>query len=451
MAKVMRIKKGLSLNLKGKAPEERLRPLSPSSTYAVVPDDYPGLLPKLMVREGDRVLAGSPLMYHKGAEELVFTSPVSGEVLSINRGAKRKILSIEIKPDATIEYAPFDISRAANLPADQLRNLLLSSGMWSLLRQRPFDRIADLRQTPRDIFVTAHFTAPLAPRCAYMLAGREAELQAGLSALAKLTQGKVYVAVEPGAFPNLKEVERVEVSGPHPAGLCGTLINKIAPVNKGEMVWTLKATDVAVIGRFLLTGKTDFSRPVALTGSDAAQHGYTELLPGCRVREVFADALCVRKEHERVICGDVLTGRKLDDSNPFFPQGCDQITVIPEGDDVNEFFGWATPGFGKLSHSRSFFSWMSPKSREYVVDARVKGGERAMIMSNEYDKVFALNILPEYLLKAIIAFDIPKMEDLGIYEVAPEDFALCEFVDTSKIEIQHIVRQGLDLLYKEIN
>ncbi|MDY6122226.1 MAG: Na(+)-translocating NADH-quinone reductase subunit A [Porphyromonas sp.] len=451
MAKDIRIKKGLCLNLKGKAPEERLSPLLPSSTYAVVPDDYTGLLPKAIVHVGDRVLAGSPLMHHKGSEELLFTSPVSGEVVAINRGARRKILSIEIKPDTAIEYAAFETVHPEQATAEKLRELLLKSGMWSLLRERPFDRIADIRKPARDIFVTATFTAPLAPNCPYIATDRAADLQAGLTALSKLTTGKVHVGVAQGSFSQLKDVERVEVSGPHPAGLCGTLINKIAPINKGDVVWTLKATDAMVIGRFLLTGKVDYTRTIAITGSDALQRGYIDVLPGVRVAEAFKGKLTDHNEHKRVICGDVLTGRKVDDANPFFPQSCDQITVIPEGDDVDEFLGWATPGFGKLSNSRTFFSWLSPKKTEYVVDARLHGGKRPMIMSNEYDKVFALDILPEYLLKAMIAFDIPKMEDLGVYEVAPEDFALCEFVDTSKIEIQQIVRDALDMLYKEIN
>lgn len=446
----MRIKKGLSLNLKGKAPQECLSPLSQSSTYAVVPDDFPGLImPKIIVRPGDTVKAGSPLMHYKGCEELVFTSPISGEVVAVNRGAKRKVLSIEVKPDGKQEYEEFQVG--AGLKADELKSLLLKSGMWTLMRQRPFDRLANPNIAPRDIFVTANFTAPLAPDFGFLLKGREEDLQAGLSAMAKLTSGKVYLGVKAGSGLSFKDVEVVEVSGPHPAGLCGTLINKISPINKGETVWTLRATDLMVIGRFLRTGKVDYSRQIAVTGSDAAVHGYVTIMPGQRVEEAFNGKLCVKDAHERVIAGDVLSGRRVSAESPFFPQNCDQITVIPEGDDVDELFGWATPGFGKFSMSRSFFSWLSPKSKEYVLDARVKGGERAIIMSNEYDKVFPLDIYPEYLIKAIIAFDIPRMEALGIYEVAPEDFALCEFVDTSKIELQYLVREALDHLYKEIN
>ena len=241
------------------------------------------------------------------------------------------------------------------------------------------------------------------------------------------------------------------MGGVHPAGLVGTLINFTAPVNKDEVVWTLKATDLLVIGRFLLTGKVDYSRTIALTGSDSQQHGYIDVIPGARFSEVFPKGLAVKAEHERVIDGDVLTGRKVDENHLFVSYQTDQITVIPEGDDVHDMFGWALPGFGKFSMSRSFFSWLSPKSKEYTLDARLQGGRRAIIMSGEYDKVFPLDIYPEYLLKSIIAFNINDMEARGIYEVAPEDFALCEFVCTSKMPLQQIVRDGLNELYKEMN
>lgn len=327
----------------------------------------------------------------------------------------------------------------------------MESGLFAFFRQRPYDRIADPAIAPRDIFVTANFTAPLAPNFDFLVKGREAELQAALTALSKLTAGKVYLGVKPGSLAGVKDVERVEMGGVHPAGLVGTLINFTAPVNKDEVVWTLKATDLLVIGRFLLTGKVDYSRTIALTGSDSQKHGYIDVIPGARFSEVFPKGLAVKAEHERVIDGDVLTGRKVDENHLFVSYQTDQITVIPEGDDVHDMFGWALPGFGKFSMSRSFFSWLSPKSKEYTLDARLQGGHRAIIMSGEYDKVFPLDIYPEYLLKSIIAFNINDMEARGIYEVAPEDFALCEFVCTSKMPLQQIVRDGLDELYKEMN
>lgn len=449
MAKTISIKRGLALNLKGKAPLEHLGRAERGTTYAIVPDDYVGLMPKVAVQLGDKVQAGSPILYHKVSPELKLTSPVSGEVVAINRGAKRKVLSIEIKPDAETSYRTFDTSGAQS--AEGILSLLLESGLFAFVKQRPYDRLANPAIAPRDIFVTANLTAPLAPDFDFLLTGRESELQAGLSALSKLTSGKVYLSVGAGKLPNVQDVERVEVLGPHPAGLVGTLIAYTKPINKDEVVWTLKATDVLVIGRLLLTGRVDYTRTIALTGSNAKRLGYIDVLPGVRFAEAFGEGLGQCGEHERVIDGDVLTGVQVNDEHQFVSYQCDQITVIPEGDDVHEMFGWALPGFGKFSMSRSFFSWLAPKSKEYVLDARLQGGVRAMIMSGEYDKVFPLDIYPEYLLKSIIAFNITDMENRGIYEVAPEDFALCEFVDTSKMPLQSIVRQGLDELYREMN
>ena len=450
MPNIITIKKGLTLNMKGKAQETQLAPVASASSYALSPDDYIGFVPKVIVQPGDRVLAGDTLMYHKQIPELKLTSPVSGEVVAVHRGAKRKVLSVEVKPDTTIEYKHFDTAGVKGMERSKVLSLLLESGMFSFFKQRPYDRLANPNAEPRDIFVTANFTAPLAPKFSYLVQGREDELQLALDALTKLTTGKVYVGVAPGELPGLQGVERVEVRGPHPAGLVGVLINHIAPVNKEEVVWTLKATDLLVIGRFLKTGQVDYSRTIALTGSEAKETGYVKVLPGARFQEVLAGRLGKRGEHERIIEGDVFTGVKVDEEHERMSLGIDQISIIPEGDDVHELFGWALPRLKEYSHSRSYFSWLMPK-REYTLDARIKGGRRAMIMSGEYDQVFPMDIYPEYLLKSIITFNINDMEARGIYEVAPEDFSVCEFVDTSKIPLQQIVRQGLDELYKEMN
>ncbi len=449
MASVISVKKGLSINLKGKAPEVHLGQAHCGSTYAVVPSDYVGFVPKLSVQLGDKVEVGSPIMYHKSSPDLKLTAPVSGEVVAINRGAKRKILSVEIKPEGEQRYKQFAVSEAQS--GEAILALLLESGLFAFFHQRPYDRIANPEVAPRDIFVTANFTAPLAPSFDFLLKGREADLQTALTALSKLTTGKVYLGVEAGKLSGVQDVERVEVVGPHPAGLVGTLINHIKPVNKDEVVWTLKATDLLVIGRFLRTGKVDYKRTIALTGSDALEHGYVDIIPGVRFSEAFPKGLAQKSEHERIIEGDVLTGTQVGEDHLFVSYQVDQITVIPEGDDVHDMFGWALPGFGKFSMSRSFFSWLSPKNKEYTLDARLQGGVRAMIVSGEYDRVFPLDIYPEFLLKSIIAFNINDMEARGIYEVAPEDFSLCEFVCTSKIPLQQIVRDGLDELYKEMN
>ena len=468
MANIVKVKKGLDINLKGKAPTMFIN-AGRSESYAVIPDHYVGMTPKIIVRTGDRVKAGTPLMYDKMHPEIKVVSPVSGEVTGIHRGEKRKILNITIKPDEQIEYEVFDVLNYATYDPERLKTLLLEAGLWPFIRQRPYDRVANPSVTPRDIFVTAHFTAPLAPDFDFLARGMESELWAGLEVLAKLTPGKVYVGLKGSDdLPDLpSSVETVALYGPHPVGNVSVMINHIKPVNKGETVWTLNATDVLIFGRFFLQGKVDFSRIIALTGSEIMERGYVKAIVGCTIGSLVQGKISIngrkgegtkgRRETTesadrrlRIICGNVLTGIKagMDDYlNPFD----NQITVIPEGDDVDEFVGWAKPGFEKYSVSRTYFAWLSGKKKEYDIDARIRGGKRAMIMSNEYDKVFPMDIFPEYLLKAILAFDIDKMENLGIYEVAPEDFALCEFVDTSKIEIQKIVRDGLDLLYREMS
>ena len=448
MANVIKIKKGLDINLKGKASEVMLSS-GKSASYAIVPDYYSGILPKVVAKVGDKVKAGSVLMVDKNRPEIKFVSPVSGEVAAVNRGEKRKVLSIVVTPDAQNEYEDFGKKSVSSLNAEQVKETLLNAGMWPFIKQRPYDIVASPAETPRDIFVTAFNSAPLAPNFDFIVKGQEADLQAGLDALSKLTNGKVYVGVKAGSSVKLNGVEVVGFEGPHPAGNVGVQINHIKPVNKGEVVWTVNATDVILMGRVFNKGIADFSRLVAVTGSEATERGYVKVVAGCTIESILGGKV-LDNGHVRMISGNVLTGTKVSMNDYLGAYDC-QVTVIPEGDDVHELFGWAVPGFNKYSTSHSYLTWLIGRGKEYVMDARIKGGKRAMIMSNEYDKVFPMDILPEYLLKAIITFDIDKMENLGIYEVAPEDFALCEFVDTSKIELQKIVRNGLNLLYKEMN
>lgn len=449
MANVIKIKKGLDINLKGKAVDALLDAKN-SDSYAIVPDSFNGIVPKVTAKAGDKVKAGSVLMFDKNHPEIKFVSPVSGEVMAVNRGEKRKVLSITVKPDAEVAYEEFGKKAVSSLKAGEIKDAILAAGIWPFIRQRPYDIVASPEESPRDIFVSIYYSAPLAPNFEFILKGQEQDFQAGLDALAKLTKGKVYVGVKEGSPVKMSGVERIEVSGPHPAGNAGVLINHVKPVNKGEVVWTIHPDDVIVIGRLFNKGIADFTRLVALTGSETTERGYIKAIAGCTIRSLVEGKLLEGKEHLRIISGNVLTGHKVNKDDYLYAYD-NQVTVIPEGDDVNEFLGWALPGFGKYSVSHSYPAWLMGRKKEYVIDARIKGGKRAMIMSNEYDKVFPMDILPEYLLKAIISFDIDKMENLGIYEVAPEDFALCEFVDTSKIEIQKIVRNGLDLLYKEMN
>ena len=448
MANVIKIKKGLDINLKGKASEVLLNG-GKSETYAIVPDFYSGVLPKVVAKVGDKVKAGSVLMIDKNRPEIKFVSPVSGEVTAVNRGAKRKVLSIVVTPDAQIEYEEFGKKNVASLKGDEVKEAMLNAGMWPFVMQRPYDIVATPGETPRDIFVSAFYSAPLAPDFNYLVKGQEADFQTGLDALAKLTSGKVYVGIRKGsAVQQVKGVELVEVEGPHPAANASVLINHTKPINKGVTVWTVDPANVIIIGRLFNKGIADFSRKVVITGSETKEQGYVQAISGCTIKSLIGGRVAT-DAHIRIISGNVLTGTKVT-MEDYLGAYDNQITVIPEGDETHEFLGFAMPRTDQYSMSHSYFSWLMGK-KEYVLDARIKGGKRAMIMSNEYDKVFPLDIYPEYLLKAIIAFDIDKMENLGIYEVAPEDFALCEFVDTSKIELQKIVRDGLTLLYKEMN
>lgn len=449
MTNVIKIKKGLDINLKGKASEVLLNGGS-SATYALVPDSYNGIMPKVVAKVGDKVKAGSVLFVDKNRPEIKFVSPVSGEVAAVNRGEKRKVLSVVVKPDTQVVYEEFGKKNVASMKADEVKEALLTAGMWPFIKQRPYDIVANPAESPRDIFVSAFYSAPLAPNFDFILKGQEADFQAGLSALAKMTAGKVYVGVRKGsAAAKVSGVEVVEVEGPHPAANVGVQINNIKPVNKGEVVWTVNPDDVIIMGRLFNKGVADFSRLVVLTGSETTERGYIKTIAGCTIESLVAGKI-MDNGHIRVISGNVLTGSKVGKED-YLRAYDNQVTVIPEGDDNDEFFGWAVPGFNKYSTSHSYLTWLIGRNKEYVLDARIKGGRRAMIMSNEYDKVFPMDILPEYLIKAILAFDIDKMENLGIYEVAPEDFALCEFVDTSKIELQKIVRDGLNQLYKEMN
>ena len=449
MSKVIKLKKGLDIKLKGEA-ENLVKNIERCDFYAVKPTDFRLLTPKLAVKAGDQVKAGDVLFIDKYRPEVKFTSPVSGTVETVNRGERRKLLEVVIKADAEIQYKDFGAADVNKLSRDEIIEKLLDSGVWPMIKQRPYDIVASPADEPRDIFVSAFYSAPLAPNFDFIVKGQEADFQAGLDALAKLTDGKVYVGIRKGSSVSVKGVETVEVEGPHPAANVGVQINHIKPVNKGEVVWTVNPADVIVIGRLFNKGIADFSRLVVITGSETTERGYVKAIAGCTISSLVDGKIMRGNEDIRIISGNVLSGTKVM-KDDYLGAYDNQITVIPEGDETHDFFGWATPGFGKFSVSHSFPAWLMGKNKEYVIDARIKGGKRAMIMSNEYDSVFPMDIMPEYLLKAIIAFDIDKMENLGIYEVAPEDFALCEFVDTSKLEIQKIVRQGLDVLYKEMN
>jgi Na+-transporting NADH:ubiquinone oxidoreductase subunit A len=414
----------------------------------ICPEDFHGITPKLAVKVDDRVKAGNTLFYSKDHPEIFFASPVSGVVTEVVRGEKRRILNIVIKADSEIEYEDFGIKNVSSLSSEEVKQSILEAGIWFLIKQRPYDVVAVPGKQPRDIFVTGFDTAPLAPSYDFMLEGQEADLQTGLDALAKLTSGKVYLSIstktKSKALRDAKNVVITEFNGPHPAGNVGVQINHIKPVNRGEVVWTLNAMDVALIGRLFNRGRVDLTRTVTLCGSEVKQTGYYKMLIGTELSSIF-NGNVTEGISLRYISGNPLTGRKIAKDGVLRAYDS-QVTVIPEGDDVHEAFGWASLSPKRYSSGGTYLKF----NKKYRLDARLLGGPRAIIVSNEYDKVFPMDIFPEQLIKATLAFNIDKMEQLGIYEVAPEDFALCEFVDTSKLEIQRIIRTGLDLLRNEM-
>lgn len=448
MANLIKLRKGLDINLKGKAAAEVVAVKEPGF-YALCPDDFTGVTPKVVVKEQEYVMAGGPLFIDKNHPEVQFVSPVSGVVTSVERGARRKVLSITVEAAQEQDYEEFGKEDVSKMDAVSVKAALLKSGMFAFIKQRPYDIVADPTVAPRAIFVSAFDTNPLAPDFELALKGEEANFQTGLDALAKIAKTYLSISVnqKAAALTQAKNVTLAVFDGPHPAGNVGVQINNIAPINKGETVWTIDPQAVIFIGRLFNTGHVDLTRLVAVTGSEVKKPSYCKLKVGALLTNVFAGNVSTDK-NLRYISGNVLTGKQIT-ANGFLGAFHSQVTVIPEGDDVHEMLGWIMPRFDQFSTSHSYFSWLMGK-KEYTLDARVKGGERHMIMSNEYDRVLPMDIMPEYLIKAIIAGDIDRMEALGIYEVAPEDFALCEFVCSSKMELQRIVREGLDMLRREM-
>ena len=448
MSKDIRIKKGLDIKLIGVA-EKNTTKSSQSSVYAVKPEDFHGITPKLVAKEGAEVKAGDTLFYSKSDERILFPSPVSGKVTEVIRGARRKVLAVKIAADATQVYKDFGVKDADAMSAEEVKNHLFASGCWPFVKQRPYDVVANPNQAPKAIFISAYASAPLAADLEYTLAGKEVELQAAITAVSKLTEGLVHVSVGANTtspLANLTGIELHKVSGPHPSGNVGTQIAKLDPINKGEVVWVITPQDLVVIGELLLTGKLNVSRTIALTGSQFSKPQYVTAISGALIADVTANNL--NDDNTRIISGNVLSGKEVK-AEEFLGYYDNQITAIPEGDDY-EFFGWNKPIFNKISTSRALtFSWLTPK-KKYDLNTNTNGEHRAFVVTGSYEEVFPLDIYPMQLLKAFMYKDLDEMEALGGYEVAPEDFALTEFVCVSKQPHQKIIREGLDLMREEL-
>jgi len=450
MSNDIRIRKGLDISLLGSA-EKQTKELPLSSLYCLKPSDFHLVIPKLVAREGAVVKAGDAIFYDKRDERVLFPSPVSGAITEIIRGERRKILEIRITPDNVQSFQDFGKKNVVDLSAEQIKAHLLQSGCWPFIKQRPYDVIANPDGKPKAIFVSACKTNPLAPDYDYVLKGKEQALQTALTALSKLTTGKVHVSVFKDSslspFRNLKDIEIHNVSGPHPAGNVSTQIAHISPINKGEVVWVVTPQDLVVIGELFLTGKLNLTRTVALTGSQVENPHYVTAIAGAQISGVVG-AQVKDATNTRIISGDVLTGHKVDEKG-FLGYYDDQITAIPEGNDY-DLFGWAKPISNKISLTRALtFSWLNPK-KKYNLNTNTNGEHRAFVVTGMYEEVFPLDIYPMQLLKACLYKDLDELENLGAYEVAPEDFALTEFVCVSKQPHQQIIREGLDLMIQEL-
>ncbi|MFM1874668.1 MAG: hypothetical protein RL266_405 [Bacteroidota bacterium] len=450
MSKDIRIKKGLNIPLKGEA-DKVFGTAERSDTFLVKPTDFKNFIPKLLVKEGAEVLAGSPLFYNKEYEDLKVGSPVSGEVVEVIRGAKRKILGIKILADKETRYAEFAAADPKGMSREQVKQRLLDQCLWAFIKRRPYGTVARPADKPLAIYVSGFDSAPLAADIDFVLHGKEKEFQAGLDVLKQLTDGKVHLNLHRNLNTSdvLKGAKGVEVnwfSGPHPSGNVGVQIHHIQPLNKGEVVFTVAAQDVALIGSAFLTGKYDASRVVAVAGPAVGQPKYFRTIQGAVLKSFVGD---VKSTNPRYVSGNVLTGKNvgLDGNLGFFDK---EVTVLEEGNHAKFFItdGWAGAGLNKHSASRSYFSWLMP-GKKYALDTNTNGEKRALVVTGEYESVFPMDIYPQHLVKAIMIGDIELMENLGIYEVDDEDFALCEYVCTSKTPVQQVVRGGLELIEKE--
>ncbi|MDG5492849.1 Na(+)-translocating NADH-quinone reductase subunit A [Psychroserpens sp. SPM9] len=448
MSKDIKIKKGLDIKLVGEA-DKTVEQAIISNFCTIRPEDFHSVIPKLVAKEGTTLQTGDVIFYDKSNEDVKFVSPVSGTVVEVLRGPKRRIDAVKIQADKEQSYKDFGKFNI-NADAAATKAHLLASGCWPFIKQRPYDVIANPEKSPKSIFISGHATAPLAADLDFVLAGKEAELQAAVSALAKLTEGQVHIGVGSNNSPlaTMNDAVIHKVSGPHPAGNVGTHINKIDPVNKGETVWTVNAQDLVIIGELLLTGKFNAERVIALAGSSVKKPRYFKTKIGSEVATMVYDNGVEKDGNDRIISGNVLSGKQVkpDGSLGYYDN---LITVIPEGDDY-EFFGWNKPVFNKISTSRALtFSWLTPK-KKYSLNTNTNGEHRAFVVTGSYEEVFPLDIYPLQILKACKYEDLDEMEALGMYEVAPEDFALTEFICVSKQPHQDIIRKGLDLMLKEI-
>ena len=444
------VKKGLDIKMKGVS-DKVMAEANLSKFFAIKPSDFPNLTPKLLVKEGDKVKCGSPVFCDKYNDVVTFVSPASGVVDKVVRGEKRRILAITILSDGKFTQLNSKVKDFSKLDRSELKSDLLKSGLWPLLRMRPIDIIARPEDNPKSIFISSFDTNPLSPDYDFIMHNKSAEFSAGLEILSLLTDGVVNLQIRKSSdevFSKAKNVQTNFVKGPHPAGNVGVQMHKIDPINKGEVVWYINPQDVMILGRYSLTGAYDANKVISIGGENIDSPKYVKTISGSSIESILYGSKI--KDNSRIISGNPLTGQKVE-KDSFLGFYHHQLSILPEGDDYKFFLseGWLSLGFNRFSASKSYPTWLLPKSKTYQFDTNLNGEERSFVVSGQYEKVFPFDIYPVQLIKSIITNDIEKMEYLGIYEVSPEDFALCEFVCTSKINVQSIVREGLDLVYKE--
>lgn len=449
MSNNIKLRKGLDLPLAGAAQKTVLMEVKPD-VVALKPTDFKGLVPKLLVKEGDAVKAGTPLFADKMCPEILFTSPVSGTVQSVVRGEKRKLLAVTVKADAAQSCEDFGQHKLSELSAEDIKSLLLKSGLWASIVQRPYGIIAKPDANPKAIFVSGFASAPNAADTDFVVEGQQEYIQLAVDALKKMTGVAVHLSLSAEDYSKspLHRLENVILhvfEGKHPAGNVGVQIHHISPIRKGETVWTVTPVMLAAIGKLLATGKVDMSRLVAVTGPKAAKCGYVKAVAGMAMADIKS---LIADGGVRVISGDVLSGTNVG-ADGFLCFQDNQISLIEEGD-YYEMFGWINPIRSKQhSASHAYFSWLCPK-KKYNMDTNLHGGVRAFMFNNIYSDVLPMHLFPVHLCKACIAGDIDAMEKFGIYEILPEDLATCEYVCPSKIEWQSIIAAGIDLMLKEM-
>ena len=450
MSNFIKLKKGFDIKLFGAA-DKSLLEVSQPELFALKPTNFQGILrPKVMVEPGQNVKAGTPLFFDKKKDSVMFCSPVSGEVVEVVRGEKRKLLEIRILADKENEFEAFDsysTSDLKNLGAAEARDQMLKSGVWPNIVERPYGVVANPGERPKSIFISGFDSNPLAPDYGFAFKGEEQNFQAGIEVLSKFTDGHIHLGISAASeidsvFANVEGVQVHKFSGPHPAGNVGIQIHHIDPINRDEIVWTLTPQGVIEVGRLFLSGKYDSSRLIALTGSEVSQTGYYKTYAGASIKKLIADR--IKTDHVRYISGNVLTGERIP-ADGYVGYFASQVTVIPEGDEY-EFLGWMKPSAKKLSTHRAIGLFSFLNKGPFRVDTNTNGERRAFVQTGSFESVLPMDIYPTHLIKAIMAEDYDEMEALGIYEIIEEDFALCEFVDVSKHDIQKIVREGLDLM-----